>query len=237
MDRAVSDVLGYVLIFALITGSVALVYATGYGSLTNVRDAERFNNAERAFDVLDSNVEDVVYDHAPSRATEIKLSDSTIGYGDPTTFNVTFGYGESIETEVVPVRFGIGDEKELVYSNGAIIRRDGQNSVMRDEPNFIFGERTVLPIIDSRAQSRAISGSGRVLVRTEMSKQDVYNYTTNSTYNITLNVTSQQTDAWNRYLEAETGNDCTVTGNTVSCDYNSTDAVFIKITKLDVFII
>ena len=58
MDRAVSDVLGYVLIFSLITSSVGVVYVAGYGSLDSLRNAERFNNAERAFDVLDSNLEE-----------------------------------------------------------------------------------------------------------------------------------------------------------------------------------
>lgn len=237
MDRAVSDVLGYVLIFSLIIGSVGLVYVSGYGSLQNVRDAERFSNAERAFDVLDTNIDDIVVEHAPSRATEIKLSDASIGYGDQVTINVSFASGRGpIVTTYTPIRFAIGDDRELVYSNGAIIRSNGPNSVMRDEPSFIFGDRVVIPMIETRAFGQGVAGSSRVLVRAERSKQTINTSTESPPYNITIKVTTSRTDAWERYFEEETGEDCTVTGNTVSCPYRA-DAVYIQVTKVDIHII
>lgn len=236
MDRAVSDVLGYVLIFSLITGAVALVYATGYTSLYDVRDAERFNNAERAFDVLDSNMEDVVFERVPSRATEVKLSDASIGFGDPVVINVSVDGGGSIESSVEPLEFSIGDDRALAYSNGAIIRGSGENSVMHDEPNFLFGSRTVVPILDVRSRTAGVSGSGRVLVRAETSKQDVYEFDTTSK-TVTINVTTTRTGAWTRYLEEATGEDCTTIGQTVSCDYDGSDTLYVQVTKIDVFII
>lgn len=236
MDRGVSDVLGYVLIFSLITASVGLVYTSGYGALNDARNAERFNNAERAFDVLDSNIDDVVFGHSPSRATELKLSDATIGYGEPVVVNISLDTGESLQTRLDPVVFAIGDDRELVYSNGAVIRTDGSNSVMRSEPRIRFGDRTMISIIETRSRSQAISGSSRVLIRTVASTQDVYNYTDASGYEVTLNVTTERTDAWKRYLETETGNDCTVSGGTVTCSYEA-DSVFVQVSTLDVFLI
>lgn len=236
MDRAVSDVLGYVLIFSLIAGSVGLVYVTGYSSLDNVRDAERFNNAERAFDVLDSNLEEVVYEGVPSRATEIKLSDASLGFADPVTVNVSVDGGGSVETTVDPLFFSIGDDRYLTYSNGAIIRGNGSASVMRDEPNMLAGDTTIIPIIDTRARSSGLSGSSRILVRAESSQDEVFNYTGSGPYDYTVNVTTDRTGAWESYLDSRGADSCTVTGSTVSCEYTS-DSLYVKLTKIDVWIV
>jgi len=55
--RAVSDVVGYVLVFSLVSLTVGVVSVAGVGALQDARDVEQANNAERAFDVLGDNVE------------------------------------------------------------------------------------------------------------------------------------------------------------------------------------
>lgn len=238
MNRAISDILGYILIFSLIMGSISMVYVSGFGSLQNVRDDERFSNAERAFDVLDTNIDDIVVGHAPSRATEIKLADAHIGYADPVTINVSFEDGRGpFVTTYTPIRFAIGDNRELLYSNGAIIRSTGSHSTMIDAPSFIFQDRVVIPMIETRPYGQGVAGSGRVLVRTEASKQTINSSTSAGSYNITINITTPRTNAWERYFEGEIGEECEVIDNTVTCPYPSAKAVHIQITKIDVRIV
>ena len=101
-ERGVSDVVGFVLVFALVTATVGVVYTTGIQGLTGSRDVERVNNAERAFDVFANNVDDVIRRGAPSRATEVKLADADLHYGAPVTVNLTLtGSGKSAIRYVV----------------------------------------------------------------------------------------------------------------------------------------
>lgn len=45
-ERGVSDVVGFVLVFALIITSVGVIYTDGLTSLQDARDAQRLSNAD-----------------------------------------------------------------------------------------------------------------------------------------------------------------------------------------------
>jgi hypothetical protein len=81
-DRGVSEVIGFVLVFSLITMTIAIVSVTGIGGLQDAQQAEQVNNVERAFDVLDDNFDEIQRQQAPNRTTELKLVDGSIGLGE-----------------------------------------------------------------------------------------------------------------------------------------------------------
>ena len=87
--RGVSETVGFVLVFSLVLLTVGTVLTVGYAGLQDARDAERVNNAERAFDVLANNIEDITARGAPSRGTEIRLAEASIGPGAPVTMNIS----------------------------------------------------------------------------------------------------------------------------------------------------
>lgn len=236
MSRAVSDVIGFVLVFSLITLIVGTIYVSGLGGLESVRDSERLINGERAFDVLSENVDDVVNTGATSRATEIKLADARLHYGDPVTFNVTLtSHGTYYEAITVPIMFTIG-ESHVVLTNGAVIRSDPAGSVMLSGPSFVAGEEhTLLPLIVTRTEGSGVGGSGRVLVRTVYSTSEVVRYNESAgPYDVRLNVTTERPRAWQNYLEGTFGESCSVTGDTVSCDEFETDQLDLQVVKLNV---
>ncbi|MDY6818873.1 MAG: hypothetical protein SVG88_09440, partial [Halobacteriales archaeon] len=165
-DRGVSETLGFVFIFALIVSSVGIVYTVGVSGLEDVRAAERVTNAERAFDVLGHNFEDMIHRGAPSRATEIKLADAQLYVDDPIVVNVSAhvegdpNTNFSTEVEVEPIIYQADDSK-IVYTNGAVIRQDGDASVMSREPDLLIEpNRSTLPIVQTRSdESENIGGS------------------------------------------------------------------------------
>ncbi|MEF8772011.1 DUF7289 family protein [Halodesulfurarchaeum sp.] len=236
MDRAVSDVLGYILIFSLILSSVAVVTAGGYSSLNSVRDAERFDNAQRVFDVLDENVDDHLETGVTSRGTEIRLADARIGFGDPVKLNVTVkGYGSN-QTTVEPLLYTQSSEREIAYSGGATVRTDRGASIIKNDPPFRIGDETIVTFVETRPRDSGISGSGRVLVRTELSADSVHEYTgSGSPLDVTLNVTSPRTSAWEQWFESETDGNCTVVGNTASCTFE-TETLYVRTVAIDVFL-
>ncbi len=207
-DRAVSDVLGYVLIFSLIIATVGVVTSIGFGTLDDRQDAERINNVERAFDVFATNVEDVYREGAPSRATEIRLAGGTIRYGEPVTVTVRNATDTSINStmELTPLVYAEGDT-EVVYAGGAIIRGESAGSAMLREPPFVLEvDRSMFPFVrTTRGASRPdVSRDGTV--RIESRRTDV-NETTHPDLReggkMELVVDSPRETAWKRYLRSE----------------------------------
>ncbi|WP_336036830.1 DUF7289 family protein [Halobacterium yunchengense] len=205
--RGASETLGFVLVFGLVVSTVAVTYAGGFDALTGARDAQQFENTERAFDVLDSNVDDLAVRGAPSRTTEIQLSDGAIEFGDPVTFNVSAGGGDDYETTVRPVVYRADDGDRIVYANGALFRQYGDRAVMFDEPRFAVGDRSLVPYVITRAGSDGVStdDSRRLLVRTTATDREVRTFPDGAA---NLTVESPRAAAWERYFEDDLGVAC-----------------------------
>ncbi len=192
-DRGVSEVISFALVFSLITASVALVYVSGIGGLEDTRSGEQLNNAERAFDVLADNVGDIYQQGAPSRATEIKLSDAQMQFGDTVRVNITVRNlkrgGNISAVNYQPIVYSADSDTDLLYSNGALLREDRSGAVMRKNPPFLLTldegpdntagtaddeKSLILPVIQTRNAGPESTGSQRtVLVRTLLATRDV----------------------------------------------------------------
>lgn len=215
--RGVSDVVGYVLVFSLIAASTGVVYTVGFGGLQESRQAERVENAERAFDVFADNTAAVVQGRAPSRATEVRLADAELSFGSPTTFEVRAG-GETVTRELRPIRYDSGDSA-VVYEAGAVLRVDRGGAVVNSGPDFVFGQvpagpdRTVLALPETTAEEeRALGGSTTSLVRVSRDEtqdddpaQSELLLTEPSTTAVRLRLTStpRRAEAWERHLETQ----------------------------------
>lgn len=214
--RALSDTLGYVLIFGIVVSTVAVVYVGGFDALDGARDTQRFDNAERAFDVFDGNVEDLTVRGAPSRATELRLADASLGFGAPVSFNVTVYEPGNVsggpinwyQRTMRPVVYQASSGSKLVYANGALFRQYGDRAFMFDTPRIAAGNETIVPFVTTDDDSGNVSthSTRRLLVRTEVRNRNVARFE-NVTANIT--VTSPRAGAWQRYLEDDVGLDCT----------------------------
>jgi len=213
-QRAVSDVLSFILVFSLITASVGIVSVVGLGSLQDARNAERIDNGERAFEVLADNHRDIAHGGAPSRATEIKLAETTLTVADPSDANVTLADGTVVgTTESRPITFGkAGDGANLtsgvVYELGAVLRVDRGGAAMQRAPPFQFDEnRTVIHYValESRTgQVQRRSGSTTVLVRSVRGTTAVVSHTEPSNeVTITVETAPRRAEAWKRYFETQ----------------------------------
>lgn len=237
MSRAVSDTVGYVLVFGLIVSTVAVVYVGGFGALADARDTQRFDNAERAFDVLDSNIEDSMVRGAPSRATELRLSDASLEFGPEVSFNVTTNKsGEWYQRTIRPVVYSAGNDGELVYANGAVFRQYDDGAVMFDEPRISDGDRTIIPYVDTYADSGNVSthNTHRLLVRTDVQGRDVVRF---EDVDAKLTVTSPRAEAWQRYLEEDGGRECTLrtagSDDQVTCSLSGDD-IYVQVVGVSV---
>jgi len=232
-DRGVSDVLGYALVFALIVSMVGVVYTSGLGGLHNVRESEKLTNAERAFDVLDSNIDDIASGTGQSRGTEIKLENAEVGFGQDVVVNVSVDGGSYYSGVLTPIYFaGQNRDTKIISVDGAVLRSETDGATMLSDPGFVFGDTTVVPMLITRTRETGVSGSGRVLVRTVSPERRVVHLPAQGS-DVTINVTTPRTGAWSDYLSEQTGQPCSVSGQTVTCQV-TTDDVYVQVIWIDV---
>lgn len=228
-DRAVSDVVGYVLIFSLIVATVGVVTTVGFGTLDDRQDAERINNVERAFDVFANNMENVYRDGAPSRATEMRLAGGTLSHGEPVTITIETDDDETVTVVSRPLVYS-DDNSEIVYAAGAVLRSDDGGSVMLKEPPFRADRPTALiPLIETFRTSGPNTVSVDGAIRVTSSARTVNTTVSNAfadadDYRITVD--SPRTTAWTRYFESQDGFDnVSESGSTVEADIRGNSVV------------
>ncbi|MFC6752601.1 DUF7289 family protein [Halorubrum tibetense] len=247
-ERAVSDVVGYVLVFALVTATLAAVFTIGFVGLEERQDAERVENVERAFDVLDDNVRDIQRYEDPSRATEVRLSGGSMSLAEPTTVTVeqldagnnTVG---NVTTRTSNAITYTRDDTTIGYDMGARFRTQGDTTVFRSGPRFVAEDgKTVLPIVRTRLGdgSDTVRGDGTVQVSTETAELRWFEYPESDVdpadvEDIRIRIDSQRADAWGEYLERTGGFSVVETGETsVSARLEHDDAVYIRVYVVDV---
>lgn len=230
-DRGVSEVVGYVLTFSLITMTIAIVFTAGLGGLQDAQRTEQINNVERAFDVFSSNVDEVHRTEAPSRSTEMRLSGGTLAYGDPVTVTIDAGEPNPPSFETRPLVYRNGDT-EIVYSMGGIVRTNGEHSVLLRDPPSVLGTRSTVPILvtTTPGDQDSIQGHRTVLVTSTHQRTKLLQSRTDQPVMITIE--SPRADAWGRYLERSESEHLSITStseNTVTYTID-TDGTSVSVT-------
>ena len=205
--RGVSETVGFVLVFSLVMLTVGTVLTVGYAGLQDARDAERVNNAERAFDVLANNIEDITARGAPSRGTEIRLAEASMGPGEPTVINVSGFAGGTPQFSTGNDSLGTivyeADGTKIRYAAGAVTRVQGDGSTLLGDPNYLISEdRVIIPIVELTVQDRTIAGSRTVLVRADRNLHDV-EVDQENIDRLTVNLTTPGAGAWQTYFERQ----------------------------------
>lgn len=211
-DRGVSEVLGFVLVFALVTGTIGIVFATGFSGLERSQHEEQVQNVERAFEVLADNTDDLAHSMSPSRATEITLAGGSLSLGEPVRVSI---YAEntadssdnaSYSASIEPIVYADGEGTTVVYSSGAVIRAESGGAVMLREPSWIIDdERSVLPLLNTGGSNGGIGGGGTVLVVTERDARSLgtpIDGGAGGEVNVTVTVNSTRAAAWGRHFES-----------------------------------
>ena len=213
-EKAVSEVVGYILMVAIVFIAIGMVFANFIPAADDAEVAEHTKNTERVFSVLQSNIYEMIENGVPSRGIEMRLKDGTLStQRDTSQMNVTIDTGsDTIErfpgTQHVTYETDAGT---LSYENGAVFRRSGRgNSVMIEEPRWRIEEDgpVILPIV-AASGSDTVSGNPVVLIEVS-ENQAVAQYrldpaNVTAAEEVEIEITSPNADGWNRYFEEVDG--------------------------------
>jgi hypothetical protein len=231
-EYGVSETLGYILIYSIILGTVLLGLTIGLPELQDQKDIERNQNIERAYDVLKTNIDDIVWEMELKRETEVKLNNSRL-YGanqEAIILNLP-NANRQIRTEYNPMVYETPDNTEFIYENGAVIRDNGQTADMIHKPKFqVQGNEVLIPFIEMRHQGSNISGSTRIIEKERTSDGFIKNANISSEPFATLTVTTTNPTVWKTNLEQESFiQTCTTTSTSVECTFDSSvDSITIR---------
>lgn len=236
-DRSVSEVVGYVIIFALVISVIGFITALGMPTLEGVQENEQAANAERAFDVVADNMGAVYERNAPSRATEIDLGDSEIYYGDNVTMTVEAGF-EEYEREFRPVILRVNDDTSLVYEGGAVFREERNGGfVLRDSPFLLSEDRVHVPIVKTTAPAIESAGGTTILLRGKSAnRSEIYS----GSGDVTIEIESPRYEIWEQHFEEHPGVEDPVVDEaeqSVEASIDGVDTVLVTEQRIEVSLI
>lgn len=242
--RAVSNTLGYAFTFATIVIAIIFLITSGFGGLSDARDAAEGDNAVKAFDILSNNIEDLYMGDAPSRSTEIKLSGGQLemktNNSDATRISTSVydpnsdTYSNS-STISYPLVYETTSDTDVVYDAGMIVRKDASSPARVEDPPLTFTtSRTVLTIVEGRGAA-STSGDSTTLIITKNRGESLQ--TRNATFEsesplsveMTIEAPPERLPAWKSFLESEglTAIDDTVSDGVIVYEYE-TDRVLVR---------
>ena len=247
--RAQAETLGFVFVFTLILLSVGLAAALGLPGLQDLREDERTNNVERAFDVLATNVADIYRRDAPGRATEMNLAGGHLTVGNSTELNVSVrntadpSKNATFRMAARPLVYDDGEGTEIAYEHGATMRIERGGMVLLSDPGWLVGDRRiVVPFVTTRQEGdRSAIGGATVRIATRRRSERLRGAFTTGTdagdpdANVTVTVDSPRAAAWQTYFE-ERGFTAVddVPGDGTIIYVRHTDAVYVPETVVDV---
>ena len=212
--RAVSETLGYILVFSIIVTTISTVSVVGFTGLEDRQAAEEITNVERALDVLRDNFADLQRYEDPRRATEVRLASGTLGTGE--SVRITLGQwdgGGFVSDRQTNVSFEPlvyrNDRSRVVYEAGVVFRSDRGRTIARSSTPFVDGgERAVIPVVATHpgGETTAVGGERTVLVVGERAPRGIKTSVFNSTVageDLRLRIDSPRADGWARQLDAE----------------------------------
>lgn len=219
-QRGVSEVIGFVIVFGIIIGSVGILYTFGFQSMNEFQEGEQLRNAERAFDALGENLNDVEkYDGIERRSGELSLREGTLRIEDE---GVTFAVEDGTKTDRPPedvraLTYEFGDSI-ISYTGGGVFRAyppDDASIAVREPTVQCDGGVVSLVVIENdqpslQATSTQVVAMGQV--DTEVYRDDP---------TVEFDIGGSNEHAWDRLVDDP--NDCNpdvVRVTTVQIEYD-----------------
>lgn len=232
-DRAVSEVIAFVLIFSIVITSVGLLYTVGFGSLNQIQETEQDHSGERAIRALAVALDDIQMGRGSNRAANLDLAGRTISVDDSEQLEVTLSGGGSVTAQGAFTYRGGGDTV-VVYQSGAVIRSEGDDAqLVQRAPRFrCTGEHAVVSLVNvTQATSGAYSSGGSVQILAEQQNpadDQLVAQQTGGSVDVTVDFSASNYEtAWERYFEQADG--WSASGGTATC---STDQAYVRMTEI-----
>ncbi|MFC7115603.1 hypothetical protein ACFQH2_12525 [Natronoarchaeum sp. GCM10025703] len=242
-DRAVSDLLAFVLVFGVIITSVGVVYVFGIGALGDAQAAQQDQNAVHAFESMGASFNDLQTNRGQERLSELNPRGARMSIDEDAPELTINGIDENVDQPVGAMHYD-NDNTRISYELGAVFRSDDENSVMIREPEFVCrdasGEtRAIVSFVDIKRDGPVAIGSDSTMqIGAIQNGQQAYTHDSDENIELTIR-DSSHADAWARYFDESgwsvTDPDTIDTGDdfTATCAVGSDNSVVVRSTDVE----
>jgi hypothetical protein len=208
-ERAVSETLGYIMIFGVVVAGIAMVFLIGSHIIDNTQESASFQGLEQCFEVIGSDLRSTAFGESPVMTTRVKIDYGTMSmfpedmsgsqiaiYG-----NSNLKYDQRIGAlTFYPQTFG----KSISLENGAIVKMQDNNSeygtLMTLQPRIFYSKSTntlMVTVINLKCGFTSFTG-GIFNIQTQYLDNNLKEYTGLSSAKICIR--TNYTGAWRDYF-------------------------------------
>ena len=209
-DRSgVSPVIGMILILSIVILSVGIIYTTGIPFIDSIKHTTQVSNARNSFSVLQNDIMEItngpVTGVGMGRITKVEMGGGSISV-EPNNTEIQINYtGSSDPVTAVPGTITyMYQSRSVVYENGAIFSKYSTGSFMGVEPLIYASDLgsdnigLMIHIINITGTNSSTGGEGTGSIRTSF--EDRVNLYSGEVDNVTITISSQNSDSWGRYF-------------------------------------
>ncbi len=206
-DAAVSETVGFILMFSIVILSMSMIYILGYPILQKHIESSVFENAQQSFIVLQSDMKRVAFEQVPVKTMKIKLHSSTLSIDNRSSILINYFYddgtGHSHFYNTGEVEF-TKDEKVLTYENGGVwAKQPPSGAIMVSKPPIYTGKlnntnMTTIGVVNINGR-HSTGGNGITSITMQHNTSDLI--TPQEEVDVTVQINSVYASQWARYLD------------------------------------
>jgi len=214
-ERAVSEVLSYIFVFAIVVAVVSIVYLQVNNIIEDTKDKMKIEGLRQSFKRVQNVIQITTYSDAPSQTIEFELQGGSLYLRNEPDFTII------VENDTIPVVTGSltyeFEDYMITYENGGIWESYYGDHRIVSEPRIFIHHRnidnqTIIVVVLTRLNgSFSYSGSGSVRLDFEKANTSVETYNLNGNLRIYYG-NSTFADRWEDFFQ----NIKTVEGNVAS---------------------
>lgn len=218
---AVSEPLGYVLLFSVSIIVVVAIIGIGIPNINEDMNNKKVITIEKSFTVLDSNISDLLWKGNEKRKTSMKVYN--IQEVEPKSVKLRFANGRQIYSEYTPLKYENTEiEHEVVYENDLVLSFSEETQYAVDTASFRRSEDTAaIPFIKTTVIDTPNQPNERVAITTEKTTSDITEVDVSS-QDVFFEIESTNPEVWRQQLSSNSMfSSCSIVAEQVSCEIDS----------------
>ncbi|HTY91831.1 MAG TPA: hypothetical protein VMC84_11695 [Methanocella sp.] len=205
-DEAVSETLGYILIFGIVLTCIAFILLVGNSMLDTAKSQNNFKSMEQGLTVLSSDMKQVALEGTPVKTTRIHMEGGSIAnYNASNELIVKFNGVTEYDNYTGNITFQSSTDPSIIsIENGGLWEMTNINSsdivVLKPRIYYIPQTKTlIMNVIRLGGNMSAIGGSATVDINLQYSTTNVYSYSVPAG-SMTITFNTAYPRAWSRFL-------------------------------------
>jgi len=231
-NSAVSETLGYILLFAIALSAIAIILLIGNTIIANEKSRDNFQNMEQSFDILQSNMKQVALDGTPVKTTMIHMDGGTFAINTSTSRLQVDYHSTHYDNNTGQIIFTQDTDSmnNLSIENGGVWKASDGYSYLISQPRIYITPQTntlVLNVYRLTAPSSSLANAGSGTMNIQMEYNDrssVLPMDSDNNGVVTITMDTTYREAWKEYLNN------TVIGTSAVVTYDDSYGAGIKAT-------